>query len=114
MSRQEHFAARIAEQRVSKLLKATNATGYKQSFLRTIYRYEGSFLSTLPDVAFSYSYGLTQIVLYRWVMAPQVTADSNRMGFGQYVPLLLLLLPILAAGETYYGERSVSAKYSAS
>lgn len=31
------------------------------------------------------------------------------MGFGQMIPLLLLLLPILAAGQTYYGEYGAHA-----
>jgi hypothetical protein len=48
------------------------------------------------------TYGLMQMVNYRWTFHD--VKIVNEMGFGQIMPLFLLVLPIFAAAEIYYGE----------
>jgi len=62
-----------------------------------------SFITSLGGVAFSLTYGVAQLVQYRWVEAPLLDEDSNSMGFGQIMAVFLLVLPPLAAVESYYG-----------
>lgn len=111
----EQFAERAAELRLQSIQKLQEmqedgvARGVRPSRWRTrlhqsMYQYKDSFLSTLPYVGFSFTYGLTQVVHFRWSTAPELTAASYRIGFGQIMPLLLLFLPALAAKETFYGE----------
>lgn len=38
------------------------------------------------------------------IPSSEIESDQNKMGFGQLVPLFLLLLPGLAIGEFYFGE----------
>lgn len=66
--------------------------------------YNNSFLSRIPGIAFSFSYGTSQVVLYRWLMKPEFVVDDSKMDFGQITPLLLLIIPVLAAAEIYYGR----------
>lgn len=66
--------------------------------------YQGSFLSKLPPMLFDLTFGISQVVSSRWQYAPQLGEASNRMDFGQIVPLFLLSLPMLVAAEIYYGE----------
>lgn len=73
------------------------------SFATTDY-YE-SFLSQFPFLFFGISSGITQVVTFRWFLAPKIKSNANQMGFGQIMPLLLLALPILAAAEIYYESR---------
>jgi hypothetical protein len=47
------------------------------------------------------TYGFTQMAFYRWRQAN--IKDINDMGFGQIMPLVLLVLPVLAAAESYHG-----------
>ena len=65
--------------------------------------YGTSFLSSLSGITFSFCYGVSQVSLYRWRLAPPLTSDTNYMGFGQIMAIFLLALPFLSAGETYYG-----------
>lgn len=74
-----------------------------QDFLGGSSVYGRSFLSSLSSIAFSFCYGVSQVSLYRWRLAPSLTSDTNYMGFGQIMAIFLLVLPFLAAGETYYG-----------
>jgi hypothetical protein len=74
----------------------------KQTF-RAISSYQESFLSTIGALSFSLSYGVTQLVLYRFIDALSIKEGSTRMDFGQIVALILLFLPILTAAEIYYG-----------
>ena len=66
--------------------------------------YKGSFLSKLPPMLFDMTFGISQVVSSRWQFAPPLGEASNRMDFGQIVPLFLLSLPMLVAAEIYYGE----------
>ena len=65
--------------------------------------YLDSFLWQITWLFFGNVFGITQIYCYRWANRPAVHGDENSMGFGQIVPLLLIALPILAAGEVLYG-----------
>jgi hypothetical protein len=63
-----------------------------------------SFLWEIVWLAFGNTFGVAQIYLWRWVIRPpNLTGSENSMSFGQTVAVLLLALPILAAGEVYYG-----------
>jgi hypothetical protein len=79
-------------------------TGFRRSQRVALYRYSRSFLSSLSGIAFSYSYGVTQVVSYRWQVGVTLTQDATYMGFGQITAIFLLCLPFLAAAETYYGR----------
>ncbi|KAJ4007468.1 hypothetical protein NW766_010154, partial [Fusarium irregulare] len=67
------------------------------------YLVEESFLSSLTGIAYSFAYGISQVVFYRWLEAPSLDADTNYMGFGQIMAIFLLVLPFLAAAECYHG-----------
>jgi hypothetical protein len=75
----------------------------KLAFLQGDYMLWGSFFMSLGGVAFSLSYGITQLVMYRWAWAPSLEEGMDSMGFGQIMAVFLLVLPFLAAAETYYG-----------
>ncbi|KAL2042779.1 hypothetical protein N7G274_004538 [Stereocaulon virgatum] len=61
-----------------------------------------SFLSELLSLLFSFTYGVTSVVLSR-INTPNsgVSAGQDTISFGQLVPLFLIALPILTAGEVY-------------
>lgn len=65
-----------------------------------------SFLYQIIWLCFFLTYGIwQQTVFYQWAWIP--TQPLKEMGFGQIVPLLLITLPILSAGESYYGEQAL-------
>jgi hypothetical protein len=104
MSHTEIFTEIVSERRLINILEFPRATGVQRTIKSLKIQYDESFLRTLPDINFIFFYGLCQIIAYRWVHAPPLTRRSTRVGFGQLVPLLLLFLPVLAAGETFYGR----------
>ena len=64
-----------------------------------------SFLSQISILVFDLTYGFAQTVMYRtYTPAQGIDGDQNEMGFGQLIPLFLLLLPALAVGEIYFGK----------
>lgn len=64
-----------------------------------------SFLGEILTTLFGVGYGIAQVITYRnLVPKAGLSGDQNTISFGQLVPLLLIALPILAAGEIYYGE----------
>ena len=65
--------------------------------------YDDSFLSSIPGILFSFSYGISQLVAVRWGMRLDFIAQDHPWGFGQIVALLLLCLPFMAAGATISG-----------
>ena len=66
---------------------------------------QGSFLSEILTLLFGVSYGISQLITSRMeVPTAGISGDQNAMSFGQLVPLLLIALPVLAAGEVYFGE----------
>lgn len=72
--------------------------------------YYESFLSQIPFLFFGISSGITQVVTFRWLLAPDIKGSVDEMDFGQIMPLLLLALPIFAASEIYYESRQLSEK----
>ena len=97
----QHFAERKARSRLQAACRLADASHIQ----RTFYGYGDSFLSGIPGIAFSFSYGVTQVVVTRWKLSPKsLPSEAKNMGFVQIMPLLLLCLPFLAAGESYYGE----------
>lgn len=62
--------------------------------------YVDSLLPQLP--LFLLAYGFAQMAYFRWGTTA-LRIDSS-MGFGQITPIFLLVLPILAGGEIYYGN----------
>ncbi|TKA71813.1 hypothetical protein B0A55_06915 [Friedmanniomyces simplex] len=101
-------AEQLAEHRAALRLQNVNRIRYRTSrrWLKALYLLSGSYLSTLSGLAFSFSYGLMQIVSYRWLYAPTLPPGTNRIGFGQLVTLLLLCLPFLTARESYHDYRA--------
>lgn len=65
-----------------------------------------SFLSEILTLLFGVSYGISQVVTNRnQIPMAGLSGDQDDISFGQLVPLFLIALPVLAAGEIYYGER---------
>ena len=64
-----------------------------------------SFLSEILTLLFGISYGISQVITNRnQVPNAGLSGDQNAISFGQLVPLFLIALPALAAGEIYFGE----------
>jgi hypothetical protein len=84
-----HKDDRIGGKRVVCLLRAIS------------FDYQESFLSEIPSLLLSASYGVTQVVVSR-MNPPEISNSENTVDFGQIVPLFLLILPIMAAAEVYY------------
>ena len=68
-----------------------------------------SFIGKILWIIFGNAYGIIGIILARWqsYVNIELIGNENEMGFGQIVPLLLMLLPVLAAGEAYYGTSTL-------
>ena len=64
-----------------------------------------SFLSQISILVFDLTYGFAQTIMYRTYTPTQgIDGNQNEMGFGQLIPLFLLLLPALSVGEIYFGK----------
>jgi hypothetical protein len=92
--------------------------------LRTTYIWSqllGSFLWNIVWMIFGNVFGLLQICSTRWGSLPMdlpgfrlyVIGSENTWGFGQMVALLLLTLPLLAAGEAYSGMSQMRMHWEA-
>lgn len=106
----QHFAELMSTSRLLRVYRISKSGPLLRTLLKAVHAYEGSSLSSIPGIFFCFSYGVTwniniSNILYRLnhEICPQ--PHTNRMGFGEVIPLLLLLLPIFAAGATYYGKR---------
>ena len=76
-----------------------------QRFQLIFATYLESFLSHIGGLFFALSYGLSKVATNRWAdNGPSLEARSNRVDFGQVVPLVLLVLPLLAAAEIFHGK----------
>ena len=65
------------------------------------------FLSEIHDLLFSVSYGIAKVIINRnQIPTGGLSGDQNAISFGQPIPLLLIALPVLAAGEVYFRECS--------
>ncbi|KAK3997860.1 hypothetical protein QBC44DRAFT_364057 [Cladorrhinum sp. PSN332] len=67
----------------------------------------GMFLSSLSNLAFSLAFGISGVISWRQLSQGSSTGSSNaeKMGFGQLMAIFLLLLPFLAAGESWNDYR---------
>ena len=64
-----------------------------------------SFMAVLLSLLFAVTYGVAQIIVYRQAKpSGGLTGAENTVSFGQLVPLLLMLLPVFAAVEVYFGK----------
>ena len=64
-----------------------------------------SFLGDLLTLEFGVAFGITQVIIARiYQPVAGIVGSQNEINFGQLVPLLLMLLPFLAAGEVYFGN----------
>lgn len=103
------FRHYFAERRARSRFQAACKLAYASHLHRVVYAYSDSFLASVSGIAFSFSYGVTRVVVTRWKLSPaSLPSEAQTMGFGQIMPVLLLCLPFLAAGESYYGESIVS------
>ncbi|KAK3997862.1 hypothetical protein QBC44DRAFT_392135 [Cladorrhinum sp. PSN332] len=70
---------------------------------------EGVFLRCLAAVGFSFAYGITDVVAWRWMPQPELRPDdplpnhssTSSMEFGQLLALFLLALPFMSAVEVW-------------
>ena len=60
-------------------------------------------------LAFALAWGTTRLFFTRSI-AEQDTFKENTWGFGQLIPVILLALPILSIGESYYGKQTQCAR----
>jgi hypothetical protein len=63
----------------------------------------GSYASSIMWLAFIQIYGIISAFQTR-AEESESTGDMNAWGFGQIVPLVLLVLPLMAAIEAHYGQ----------
>ena len=66
-----------------------------------------SFLGDILTLEFGVAFGITQVI-YTRIAQPiaGIEGSQDDINFGQLVPLLLMLLPFLAAGEVYSGKNN--------
>jgi len=76
-------------------------------FDRASKMYGESFLSLGPTVTFMISYGFSQLYVDRWDHPDIPVHIEKSLGFGQITPIFLLVLPLFAAAEIYYGKPSI-------
>lgn len=74
-------------------------------YLAVLFDFQEAFLSEIPTLLFSASYGVTQVIISR-INKPDAEGSENTVDFGQIVPLFLLSLPVMAAVEVYYESHS--------
>lgn len=104
----EAVLERNATNRRKELERIRTSRGIRRHYLitwRASNIYSESFLSLGPMLTFMISFGFAQLYLNRWHTGIPVEIDTS-MSFGQITPLFLLVLPILAAAEAYYGKSS--------
>jgi hypothetical protein len=82
----------------------------RNRWILAIAMYRRSFFPIVPSLALMLTYGFTQAVIMQWFWVQPLNVEST-MGFGQITPLLLLVLPVLAAGEIYQGESMQTSSY---
>ncbi|USP74767.1 hypothetical protein yc1106_02041 [Curvularia clavata] len=97
-----------SRRRRGQLERAGNCIGFRRAFYVYLYImdiYDESFLSLAPPLIFMISYGLAQLVFTRWMYPLPIVVDGG-MSFGQITPLCFLVIPFLAAAETYYEAKT--------
>lgn len=82
-------------------------SAFKRRLVETVFlfqEFQRSFLSQISFSLSSLAYGIAQVFMYRSsIPETRLSGDQNKMGFGQLVPVLLLALPVLTAGELFFG-----------
>lgn len=73
-------------------------------FVHCVHLYNDSFLSSLPGIIFSYTFGIRNMLSMRKYSRLWIPASAMQLSFGQIVAVSMLILPILAAAEVYYGK----------
>lgn len=63
-----------------------------------------SFIASLWVLAISIFWGSIRVLTPRGQVPAKVYTAEKTMGFGQYLPLLLLILPLMAVGEIAFGK----------
>ena len=88
------------------LIEGRNRMRYSRVVLWVYTEMGHAFLSEIFTLIFSVAFGVTQIVCARNVNVPGqgLAQNQNSMTFGQILPLLLIALPFLQAGEVYHGK----------
>lgn len=65
-----------------------------------------SFAASILFLLVSLPYGITSLIVTRRVISPETRSGENSLTFGQLVPLLLLILPVMAALELSTGTHT--------
>ena len=91
------------------VLLGSGSSGWKRRFrfivMMMMIEIGHSFLGDLLTLLFGIVYGITQILVDRSdEPSAGIVGSQNHISFGQLVPLLLILLPLFAAGEVYFGN----------
>ncbi|KAL8670231.1 MAG: hypothetical protein Q9168_005219 [Polycauliona sp. 1 TL-2023] len=74
-----------------------------------------AFASQIMILIFDLVYGFTSTIVVRnEIPYDGIEGNQNEMGFGQLVPLILLLLPALAVGEIYFANHDDPAQVTSS
>lgn len=99
--------------RTARIEARLEALSAKHSYIRRIGlcigAYARSFLQCIAALFFFLSYGISGVVADRWMdFSINLEEGSNTMEFGQIVPLVLLILPMLAFAEIFYGKEARS------
>jgi hypothetical protein len=103
---EEALCERTSFRRRRNLEQIRECRGLRRHWLiayRASETYSQSFLSLGPMLTFMIAFGFTQLYLGRWHSGTPLELDTS-MGFGQITPLFLLVLPVLVAAESYYGQ----------
>jgi len=87
---------------LTKIIEISSKSKWKSKVRSSSYQYDDSFISFMSGIAFSFSYGIIQVITYRWLYGRGLNGKASAIDFGQITPLFLLVLPILAAAEIYY------------
>lgn len=103
---QEHRTSRKALLRAVHLRALAGKPRLVRKFLGAGFSLSRSFLWSSLMIWFSFTFGITNLILQRWYLAPPLDDNANRMGFGQVTSIFLLLLPFFSAAQGYYGAFS--------
>lgn len=78
---------------------------YSHALIFVIEESSFSYLSQFFTLWFDFIYSVDQTIIFRLSPPAQgVSGDQNTMGFGQLVPLFLLVLPCFTVFELYFGK----------
>lgn len=78
---------------------------YKNAFVLVIVEFSDSFLSQISTLFAEIIYGVDATIVLRRNTPPHgISGNQNTMGFGQVMPVFLLLLPCYTIYELYIGK----------